>query len=84
MVWLRGGTYWKRKPGATFDRQKEQPIFGVSIVRTIKKRRQAFISMAAGPAYHFPGSSLIRNANPRLRSLILKVEMASLKLGCWL
>jgi hypothetical protein len=42
--------------------QKEQPSCGVSIVRTIKERRHAFISMTAEPAsYHFPGSSLIRN-----------------------
>jgi hypothetical protein len=76
--------YWKRRPGAAFDRQKEQPIFGVSIVRTIKKKRQAFISIVAGPVYYFFGSSPIRNANLGLRSLILKEEMASLKLGCWL
>ena len=74
----------EEEAGAAFDRQKEQRIFGVSIVRTIKKKRQASISIVAGPAYHFSGSSLIRNANPRLRSLILKEEMASLNLGCWL
>jgi hypothetical protein len=40
--------------------------------------------MVAGPAYYFSGSNPIRNANLGLRSLILKEEMASLKLGCWL
>jgi hypothetical protein len=63
--------------------QKEQPIFGVSIVRAIKERRPAFISTTAGSAYHFSGSSLIRNVSPELRSLILKGEMASSKLGYW-
>lgn len=39
--------------------------------------------MTAGPDYHFADSSLIRNANPRLRSPIPKEGMASSELGYW-
>lgn len=86
---VRRDGYWKRKPEPLLIDRKERPIGVVSNVRAIEERRETpkvspgtGFYICAGPAYHFSGSRLIRKPNVKLRSLILKGEMASSKRVC--
>ncbi|SDA18283.1 hypothetical protein SAMN05216315_11032 [Nitrosospira sp. Nsp18] len=53
----------EEEAGSRFRSTERATDFRCFNCENYKKRRQAFISMVAGPAYHFSGSSLIRNAN---------------------
>ena len=92
-AWCGRDGYWKWKPEPLLIDRKERPIGVVLNVRAIKERREipkvspgTGFYIFADPAcyfYYFSGSRLIRKPNVKLRSLILKGEMANSKRVCW-